>query len=107
MMAELPPARVVEFLGGIPPGEVRCLLARVGGLGGRGREGDPDPVDVGSGPVPRSAVRLVALEAAIWEGGRGAPTAEELARESGLSESTVDLALEVLGRLLAAAAAGQ
>ena len=29
-MAELPPARVVEFLGGIPPGEVSCLLARVG-----------------------------------------------------------------------------
>ena len=67
-MAELPPARVVEFLGGIPPGEVRCLLARVGGLGERGREGDPDPVDIGSGPVPRSAVRLVALEAAVWEG---------------------------------------
>ena len=43
-MAELPPARVVEFLDDIPPGEVRCLLVRVGGLGGRGREGDPDPV---------------------------------------------------------------
>ena len=61
-MAELPPARVVEFLDGIPPGEVRCVLARGGGPGGRGREGDPDPVDVGSDPVPRSAVRLVALE---------------------------------------------
>ena len=78
-MAELPPACVVEFLGGIPPGKVRCLLARVGGLGGRGREGDPDPVDVGSVRVPRSAMRSVALEAAVWEDGRGAPTAEELA----------------------------
>ena len=83
------------------------LVGQGGRPGGRGREGDPDPVDIGSRPVPRSAVRLVALEAAVWEGGRGAPTAEELARESGLPESTVDLALEVLGRLLAATAAGQ
>ena len=46
VMAELPKARVVEFLGAVPPGEIRCLLARIG-LGGRGREADPDPVGLG------------------------------------------------------------
>ena len=39
-------------------------------------------------------------EAVLWEGGRGAPTPAEVARESGLPESEVLLALEALGRLL-------
>ena len=69
------------------PGEVRCLLAHLG-LGGLHRKGDPDPVTVGSGPVPRFAVRLVALEAALWESGREAPTAAELAEEAGLELSS-------------------
>ena len=76
---------------------VACLQRR---RGGRNREDDPDPIDVGSRRVPRCAVRLVALEVALWEGGRGIPTAGEVARESGLDESTVVLALEVLGRVL-------
>ena len=102
MVAEssLPPVRVVKFLGEMPPGEVRCLLAHLG-LGGLHRKGDPDPVTVGSGPVPRFAVRLVALEAALWEGGREAPTAAELAEEAGLELSTVDRALKVLGARIA------
>ncbi len=90
------PKRVVMFLGEIPPGELRCLLAHEA-LGGLRREGDPDPVPVGSGAVPRFAVRLVALEAALWEGSREPPTAAELAAEAGLELSTVDRALEVLG----------
>ena len=95
------PDRVVMFLGEMPPGEVRCFLAHLG-LGGRGRDGDPDPVPVGSGAVPRFAVRLVALEAALWEGGREPPTAAELAAEAGLELSVVDRALEVLGVRIAA-----
>ena len=97
----LPPARVVEYLGATSPGELRCWLARLG-LGGLYRTDDPDPLDVGSGPVPRLAVRLVALEAALWEGGREAPPAAELAEEAGLELSTVDRALEVLGARMAA-----
>ncbi len=58
---------------------------------------DPDPVPVGSGAVPRFAVRLVALEVALWEGGRQPPTAAE----AGLELSTVERALEVLGARLA------
>ena len=94
------PERVAGFLGEIPGGELRCELAHLG-LGGRGRDGDPDPVHVGSGAVPRFAVRLVALEAALWEGGRQPPTAAELAAEAGLELATVDRALEVLGARLA------
>ena len=40
-------------------------------------------------------MRLVALEAALWEGGREPPTAAELAAEAGLELSTVDRALEI------------
>ena len=69
------------------PGELRCWLAHLG-LGGLDRTDGPDPLDVGSGPVPRLAVRLVALEAALWEGGREAPPATELADEAGLKLST-------------------
>ena len=89
-----------EVLGGDPAGEVRCLLAHLG-LGGLHREGDPDPVTVGYGPVPRFAVRLVALEAALWEGGREPPTAAELAEEAGLELSIVDRALQILGARIA------
>ena len=39
-------------------------------------------------------MRLVALEAALWEGGREPPTAAELAAEAGLELSTVDRPLE-------------
>ena len=94
------PERVVAFLGEIPRGELRWVVADLG-LGGRGRDGDPDPVPVGSGAVPRFAVRHVALEAALWEGGREPPTAAELADEAGLELSTVDRALEALGARLA------
>ena len=94
------PERVVGFLGEIPRGELRWVLANLG-LGGFRREGDPDPVPVGSGAVPRFAVRLVALEAALWEGGREPPTAAELAAEAGLELSTVDRALEILGARIA------
>ena len=95
------PERVAGFLGEIRGGELRWVLASLGGLGGRGRDGDPDPVPVGSGAVPRFAVRLVALEVALWEGGRQPPTAAELAAEAGLELSTVERALEVLGARLA------
>ena len=46
-------------------------------------------------------MRLVALEVALWEGGRQPPTAAELAAEAGLELSTVERALEVLGARLA------
>ena len=58
MMAELPKARVVEFLGAVPPGDIRCLLARIG-LGGRRREADPDPVGRGAGAVEGAPARFV------------------------------------------------
>ena len=94
----MPPmdSKVVGVLGEIARGELRWYLTLLQGLGGRGRDDDPDPVDVGSGPIPRAVVRLVALEVALWEGGRGVPTVAEVARESGLTESEVELALEVL-----------
>ena len=99
-MADLTAAEVARCLGEVKPGELRWWFTVWGGLGGRNREGDPDPIDVGSGPVPRYAVRLVALEVALWKSARGLPTAGEVARESGLDEATVVLALKVLGRVL-------
>ena len=99
-MADLTAAEVARCLGEMKPGELRWWFTVWGGVGGRNREGDPDPIDVGSRSVPRYAVRLVALEVALWEGGRDIPTAGAVARESGLDESTVVLALKVLGRVL-------
>ena len=55
-MAEPKPVGVLEVLGDIAYGEVQGTLRNWGGLGGYGREDDPDPVDVGSGSVPRSVV---------------------------------------------------
>ncbi len=51
---------------------------------------------MGSDPIPRAVVRLVALEVALRDGGRGVPTVAEVARESGLTESEVELSLEVI-----------
>ena len=98
-VADLTPAEVARYLGEIRPGELGWWFTVWGGLGGRNREDDPDPIDVGSGPVPRYAVRLVAYELALRTGGRDL-TAGEVARESGLHESTVVRALQVLGRVL-------
>ena len=71
----MPTVTVTEVLRGMPPGEVRPYLAQRG-LGGRG--GDAPPTLPGpAGPVPRAAVRHVALEIALWEGGRDDPTAAE------------------------------
>ena len=81
-MAEPKPVGVLEFLGDIPYGEVQGTLRNWGSLGGFTREDDPDPVDVGSGPVPRWVVRLVALEAALWDGLGDPRTAEAIARGS-------------------------
>lgn len=94
------PARVTvtDLLGGTQPGEVRCYLGHCG-LGGRGGDAPPDVLEGPSGSVPRAAVRHVALEVALWEGDRGAPTVAELARESGLDASTTRAALEILARV--------
>ncbi len=95
-MAEPKPVGVLEFLGDIARGEVQGTLRNWGGLGGYGREDDPDPVDVGSGPVPRSVVRLVALEAALWDGLGRPRTAEVIAREAGVEVSMVVRSIEIL-----------
>ena len=97
MPTTVPTVKLTEFLGGMPPGEVRCYLAQRG-LGGR--HSDAPPTLAGpAGPVPRAAVRHVALEVALWEGGRNDPTAAELAKEAGLELSTTKAALVILARL--------
>ena len=95
-MAEPKPVGVLEFLGDIPYGEVQGTLRDCGSLGGFTREDDPDPVDVGSGPVPRSVVRLVALEAALWDGLGDPRTADVIAREAGVEVSMVARSIEIL-----------
>ena len=93
-----PRPTVTEYLGGMQPGEVRCDLGHCG-LGDRGHATPPDVLEGPSGPVPRAVVRHVALEVALWEGGRDGPTVAEVARESGLDAASVRAALEVLARL--------
>ena len=96
-MTEPKQVDVLQFLGDIAYGEVQGTLRYWGSLGGFTREDDPDPVDVGSGPpVPRSVVRLVALEAALWDGLGGPRTAEVIAREAGLEVSMVVRSIEIL-----------
>ena len=46
--------------------------------------------------LPRSVVRHVGTEVALWEGGRDAPTVATVAAEAGCDEAGVELALEIL-----------
>ena len=89
--------QLILLLGELKPGELRWWMTVQGGMGGRGRDDDPDPIDVGSGPVPRYAVRLVAFEVALWTGRH--PSAADVARESGLPEAVVVTAFHVLRHL--------
>ena len=86
---------VTEFLGGLPPGELRGCFGRWG-LGARGRPARSEVLACPSGSLPRSVVRHVGFEVALWEGGRGDPTVAAVAAEAGLTPASVELALEIL-----------
>ena len=103
-MAEMPPARasdrvtVTQFLGAGPPGELRWTFGLLG-LGAHGRPARSDVLTCPSGSLPRSVVRHIGMEVALWEGGRGAPTVAAVAVEAGLDERTVEVALEILAEI--------
>ena len=86
---------VTEFLGAVKPGELRWNFG-LWGLGARGRPARSEVLACPSGSLPRSVVRHVGMEVALWEGGRGAPTVAAVAAEAGLNEASVELALEIL-----------
>ena len=86
---------VTAFLGEHTPGELRCSFGRWG-LGGRGWPPGAEVLTCPSGSLPRAVVRHVGMEVALWEGGRGDPTVSAVAREAGLDEASVELALEIL-----------
>ena len=89
---------VTEYLGGPHPGELRSSFGRWG-LGGWGQPPAPDVLTCPSGSLPRAVVRHVGMEVALWEGPRGEPTVPAVARDAGLDEATVELALEILDGL--------
>ncbi len=58
---------VTEFLGAVKPGELRWNFG-LWGLGARGRPARSEVLACPSGSLPRSVVRHVGMEVALWEG---------------------------------------